>query len=74
MVATISPRRKIINEKSVFDIENDSDGRSKYENTDNVDNNKAVWGSFKDTIVVADILKTLFLIFLWYTFSTFLTM
>ncbi|XP_076938745.1 putative sugar phosphate/phosphate translocator At1g06470 [Bidens hawaiensis] len=68
MVSAASPRRINTNEKRVtFDIENDSNGELKYANKDFVD-------SAKNPIVVADILKTLFFILVWYTFSTFLTL
>ncbi|GJT31929.1 probable sugar phosphate/phosphate translocator [Tanacetum coccineum] len=73
LAPALSPRRANINEKRVsFDIENDSDGESKYPNTNYVDN-KVALASSKNPIVVADILKTLFFILVWYTFSTFLT-
>ncbi|KAK9051243.1 hypothetical protein SSX86_027870 [Deinandra increscens subsp. villosa] len=68
MVSTASPRRTNTHERRAsFDIENDSDGGSKYPNSD-------VLGSSKDPVIVADILKTLFFILVWYTFSTFLTL
>nr|GEX94042.1 probable sugar phosphate/phosphate translocator At1g06470 [Tanacetum cinerariifolium] len=73
LAPALSPRRANINEKRVsFDIENDSDGGSKYPYTNYVDN-KVALASSKNPIVVADILKTLFFILVWYTFSTFLT-
>lgn len=74
MAPTLSPRRSNINEKHVsFDIENDSDEGSKYPHTDYIDN-KAALASSKNPVVVADILKTLFFILVWYTFSTLLTL
>ncbi|KAI3744146.1 hypothetical protein L1987_57222 [Smallanthus sonchifolius] len=75
MVSAASPRRISTNEKRVsFDIENDSNGVLKYSNSDFVDSNKDVLASSKNPIIVADILKTLFFILVWYTFSTFLTL
>nr|XP_043626866.1 probable sugar phosphate/phosphate translocator At1g06470 [Erigeron canadensis] len=67
MASTLSPRRVNANDKRVsFDIENNSDGTLKYDDTD--------YGArSKSPVVVADILKTLFFILVWYTFSTFLT-
>lgn len=68
MVSAASPRRINTNEKRItFDIENDSNEELKYANKDFVD-------SAKNPVVVADILKTLFFILVWYTFSTFLTL
>ncbi|PWA44071.1 hypothetical protein CTI12_AA436900 [Artemisia annua] len=74
LAPTLSPRRSNINEKRVsFDIENDSDEGLNYPHTDYTDN-KAALTSSKNPVVVADILKTLFFILVWYTFSTFLTL
>ncbi|KAJ9563611.1 hypothetical protein OSB04_008771 [Centaurea solstitialis] len=68
--STLSPRRANGKEKSVsFDIEKDE-----YPHTDYVDKHKDVLESSKNPIVVADVLKTLFFILVWYTFSTFLTL
>ncbi|KAI7726581.1 hypothetical protein M8C21_010998 [Ambrosia artemisiifolia] len=70
-----SPRRINTNEKRVsFDIENDTNGGLKYANLDFVDRDKDGLGSSKNPVIVADILKTLFFILVWYTFSTFLTL
>ncbi|KAI3796329.1 hypothetical protein L1987_38997 [Smallanthus sonchifolius] len=75
MVSTASPRRTNTNEKRVsFDIEDDFNGGLKYSDSDFVDSNKDVLASSKNPIIVADILKTLFFILVWYTFSTFLTL
>ncbi|KVH97544.1 protein of unknown function DUF250 [Cynara cardunculus var. scolymus] len=75
MGSTLSPRRANIKEKCAsFDIENDSDGGLKYPDTNYVDKHKAVLTSSKNPIVAADVLKTLFFILVWYTFSTFLTL
>ncbi|KAL7606976.1 probable sugar phosphate/phosphate translocator At1g06470 [Lactuca sativa] len=75
LASTLSPRRSNINEKRVsFDIEDDFDGGLKNSNTDYVDKHKPSFSSSKNPIVIADILKTLFLILVWYTFSTFLTL
>jgi solute carrier family 35, member C2 len=74
LASTLSPRRSNINEKRVsFDIENDSDEGLNYPHTDYTDN-KAALASSKNPVVAADILKTLFFILVWYTFSTFLTL
>lgn len=75
LASTLSPRRSNINEKRVsFDIENDSDEGLKYQNTDYEDNHKPVLSTSKNPIFIADVLKTLFFILVWYTFSTFLTL
>ncbi|XP_071705883.1 probable sugar phosphate/phosphate translocator At1g06470 [Rutidosis leptorrhynchoides] len=69
LAPTLSPRRVNVNEKRVsFGIENDdSNSELKYPNSNYVERSKS-------PIIVADILKTLFLILVWYTFSTFLTL
>ncbi|KAI3719783.1 hypothetical protein L6452_20688 [Arctium lappa] len=76
MGSTLSPRRGNAKEKCAsFDIENnDSDGGMKYPDTKYVDKRKAVLESSKNPVVAADVLKTLFFILVWYTFSTFLTL
>ncbi|KAJ0462082.1 putative sugar phosphate transporter domain-containing protein [Helianthus annuus] len=76
MVSAASPRRTHTNEKRVsFDIENDTNGGLKYSNTtDFVDRNREGLASNKSPIVVVDILKTLFFILVWYTFSILLTL
>ncbi|KAD4982890.1 hypothetical protein R6Q59_002547 [Mikania micrantha] len=68
MVSTASPRRTNTHDKRVsFGIDNDSNGGLEYPNSDDLANSK-------NPIIVADILKTLFFILVWYTFSTFLTL
>ncbi|KAJ0869607.1 hypothetical protein HanRHA438_Chr11g0490961 [Helianthus annuus] len=76
MVFAARPRRTHTNEKrGSFDIENDTNGGLKYSNTTNfVDRNREVLASNKSLIVVVDILKTLFFILVWYTFSILLTL
>ncbi|XP_035844792.1 probable sugar phosphate/phosphate translocator At1g06470 isoform X6 [Helianthus annuus] len=76
MVSAASLRRTHTNEKQIsFDIENDTDGGLKYSNTtDFGDRNREVLASNKSPIVVVDILKTLFFIHVWYTFSILLTL
>ncbi|KAI3753822.1 hypothetical protein L2E82_25886 [Cichorium intybus] len=67
LASTLSPRRSNINEKRVsFDIENDSDEGLKYQNTDYEDNHKHVLSTSQNPIFIADVLKTLFLILVWY--------
>ncbi|KAL4586403.1 hypothetical protein LXL04_011039 [Taraxacum kok-saghyz] len=75
MASTLSPRRSSMNEKRVsFDIEDSFNGGLKDSNTDYVDKHKPGFSSSKNSIVVSDVLKTLFFILVWYTFSTFLTL
>ncbi|KAK1425437.1 hypothetical protein QVD17_20789 [Tagetes erecta] len=75
MSSAASPRRTHANEKRVsFDIENDCNGGYKNPNSEFIDSHKDVLASSKNPVIVADILKTLFFILVWYTFSTFLTL
>ncbi|KAI3696104.1 hypothetical protein L1987_79113 [Smallanthus sonchifolius] len=77
MVSPPSPRRGNKNENyASFDIENaydrDRELGSRY--TDFVYKHKDGLSSSKNPIAVSDILKTLFLILMWYIFSTLLTL
>lgn len=75
-------RRNLGNESNnyePFDIENGSRGDyQNYSNAEDCDangiNNHSISHKKVKLISAADILKTLFFIFVWYTFSTFLTL
>ncbi|KAI7754643.1 hypothetical protein M8C21_021511 [Ambrosia artemisiifolia] len=70
MVTTPSPRRGNRNEnRASFDIENAYDRELNF-----VYKHKDGLSSSKNPIVVSDVLKTLFLILMWYIFSTLLTL
>lgn len=69
MISTPSPRRENRNENyASFDIENVST------NTNNVNKHRDISSSSRNPIAVSDILKTMFLILMWYFFSTLLTL
>lgn len=69
MISTPSPRRGNRNENyASFDIENVST------NTNNVNKHRDISSSSRNPIAVSDILKTMFLILMWYFFSTLLTL
>lgn len=75
--STISLRKQ--NEKYVpLDIENENDISNIYASNDSVrdqiDYHSSSSRNVKNPISAPDILKTLFFILVWYTFSTFLTM
>ncbi|OMO60959.1 hypothetical protein COLO4_33652 [Corchorus olitorius] len=62
-----------------FDIENESNGDLRLSNTTSDETNstgswKASTTNSKSSVSSADVLKTLFFILVWYTFSTFLTL
>lgn len=68
MISTPSPRRGNRNENyASFDIENAST------NTNDVNKHRDIPSSSRSPIAVSDILKTMFLILMWYFFSTLLT-
>lgn len=58
-----------------FDIENETNRSSSFDvGFSSSDNLATLPKASKDAISPADILKTLFFILVWYTFSTFLTL
>lgn len=68
MISTPSPRRGNRNGNyASFDIENAST------NTNDVNKHRDILSSSRSPIAVSDILKTMFLILMWYFFSTLLT-
>ncbi|PWA89073.1 sugar phosphate transporter domain-containing protein [Artemisia annua] len=68
MISTPSPRRGNRNENyASFDIESAST------NTNNVNKHRDIPPSSRNPIALSDILKTMFLILMWYFFSTLLT-
>lgn len=68
MISTPSPRRGNRNENyASFDIENAST------NTNDVNKHRDIPPSSRSPIAISDILKTMFLILMWYFFSTLLT-
>ncbi|KAL8224255.1 hypothetical protein R6Q57_019730 [Mikania cordata] len=75
MVSTSSPRKGNKNESyASFNIENGHDRVLGSRYTDFIYKDKDVVSSSKNPIAVSDVLKTLFLILMWYIFSTLLTL